>query len=141
MPAGARPRGSRFVKQRAGQVETLMLVRARIEHGLGAGADAPHLGRVVHAKPAALVQAAGMGEDVAAAGFVDVKTNHLLADRALGGDRVKPPPAQELYEFHDPYKDVPHVLSPKTQTRKTLHLNEIMTALPGRRGAGLRPVL
>jgi hypothetical protein len=122
-----------------------MFVRARIEHGLGAGAVAPHLGRVVHAKPAALVQTAGMGEDVAAAGFIDVEADHLLADRALGGDRVKPPPAQQLYEFHDPYKDVSHVPSPKVQTRKTPHLNEIMTALLGRRslrlGARLRPVL
>jgi hypothetical protein len=145
MPTGARRRGSRLVNERAGQVETLMFVRAGIEHGLGAGADAPHLGRVVHAKPAALIQSAGMGEDVAAAGFIDVESNHLLADRTLGGDRVKPPPAQQLYEFNDPYEDVPHVASPKAQTRKTLHLNEIMTALSGRRsvrrGAGLRPVL
>jgi hypothetical protein len=29
-----------------------------------------------------------MGEDVAAAGFIDVELDHLLADRALGGDRV-----------------------------------------------------
>src|SRR5580658_317071 len=95
-----------------------MFVRARIEHGLGAGADAPHLGRVMHAKSAALVQSAGMGEDVAAAGFIDVEADHLLADRALGGDRVKPPPAQQLDELHDPYRDVPHVPPPKAQTKK-----------------------
>jgi hypothetical protein len=118
MLAGARPRGSRLVKQRAGQVEALMFVRARIEHGLGAGADAPHLGRVMHVKSAALVQAAGMGEDVAAAGFVDVKANHLLADRALGGDRVKSPPAQELDELHDPYEEVPHVASSRSSSQE-----------------------
>jgi hypothetical protein len=86
-----------------------------------------------------------MGEDVAAAGFIDVEADHLLADRTLGGDRVKPPPAQQFYEFYNPYRDVPHVPPPKAQANKTLHLNEIMTALPGRRsawrGAGLRPVL
>src|SRR5580704_19651500 len=114
-----------------------MFVRARIEHGLGAGAVAPHLGRVVHAKPAALVQSAGVGEDVAAAGLIDVEADHLLADRTLGGDRVKPPSAQELDaqeldELDDPYRDVRHVPPPKAQTRKYLHLNEIMTALPGR---------
>src|SRR5580698_6027283 len=122
-----------------------MFVRAGIEHGLGAGPDALHLGRVVHAKSAALVQTAGMGEDVAAAGFIDVEADHLLADRALGGDRVKPPPAQELDaqeldELDDPYRDVPHVPPPKAQTRKYPHLNEIMTALlgPAERSAGRR---
>src|ERR1700683_3075 len=122
-----------------------MFVRARIEHGLGTGADALHLGRIVHAKSAALVQSAGMGEDVAAPGFIDVEADHLLADRTLGGDRVKPPPAQQLDELDDPYRDVPHVPPPEAQTRKYLHLNEIMTALLGRRSvrpsAGLRPVL
>jgi hypothetical protein len=122
-----------------------MFVRAGIEHGLGARAVTLHLGRIVHAKSTALVQSARMGEDVAAAGFIDVEANHLLADRTLGGDRVKPPPAQQLYEFHNPYRDVPHVPPPKVQTNKTLHLNEIMTALLGRRSvrpsAGLRPVL
>jgi hypothetical protein len=88
-----------------------MLVRARIEHGAGAGADALHLGRVVLAKSTPLVQAARMREHVAAARFIDVKANHLLADRALGGDRVKSPPAQELDELHDPYGNVPHGLS------------------------------
>jgi hypothetical protein len=107
-----------------------MFVRARIEHGLGAGAVAPHLGRVVHAKSAALVQSAGVGEDVAAAGLIDVEADHLLADRTLGSDRVKPPTAQQLYELYDPYRDVPHVPPPKVQTTKYLHLNEIMTALP-----------
>src|ERR1700734_1182891 len=97
-----------------------MFVRAGIEHGLRAGADTAHLGRVVHAKPAALVQTAGMGEDVAAAGFVDVEADHLLADRALGGDRVKPPAAQELDaqeldELDDPYRDVSHVASSEAQ--------------------------
>jgi hypothetical protein len=122
-----------------------MFVGARIEHGLGAGADTLHLGRVVHAKSAALVQTAGMGEDVAAPGFIDVEADHLLADRALGGDRVKVPPTQQLDEFHNPYRDVPHVPPPKAQTNKTLHLNEIMTALlgrrRGRRGVRFRPVL
>src|SRR5580704_15348315 len=96
-----------------------MFVRAGIEHGLGAGADTLHLGRVVHAKPAALVQTAGMGEDVAAAGFIDVEADHLLADRTLGGDRVKPPPAQQLYELDDPYEDVPHVPSSQSPNKKT----------------------
>src|ERR1700749_4078800 len=108
-----------------------MFVGAGIEHGLGAGPDAPHFGGVVHAKSAALVQTAGVGEDVAAAGLIDVEADHLLADRTLGGDRVKPPAAQELYELYDPYRDVPHVPPPKAQTRKYLHLNEIMTARPG----------
>src|ERR1700735_1791253 len=120
-----------------------MFVGTGIEHGLGAGADAPHLGRVVQAKPAALLYAAGMGEDVAAARFIDVEADHLLADRTLGGDRVKPPPAQQLDELDDPYRDVPHVPPPEAQTRKYLHLNEIMTALLGRRsvrpGAGFAP--
>src|SRR3984885_12181936 len=115
-----------------------MFVRTRIEHGLGAGADTPHLGRVVHAKPAALVQAAGLGEDVAAAGFIDVEADHLLADRTLGGDRMKPPSAQELDaqeldELDDPYRDVPHVASSRSPIKKHLHLTKIMTALPDRR--------
>jgi hypothetical protein len=95
-----------------------MFVRARIEHGLGAGADTLHFGRVVHAKSAALVQTAGMGEDVAAARFIDVEADHLLADRALGGDRVKPPPAQELYELHDPYEEMPHVSSSRSSSQE-----------------------
>jgi hypothetical protein len=86
-----------------------------------------------------------MGEDVAAAGFIDVEADHLLADRTLGSDRVKSLPAQQFYELDDPYEDVPHVPSPKAQIRKTLHLNEIMTALSGRRSgrqaARLYPVL
>jgi hypothetical protein len=97
-----------------------MFVRAGIEHGLGPGADAPHLGRVVHAKPAALVQSARMGEHVAAAGFIDVEANHLLADRTLGGDRVKPLPSEQFYEFYDPYEDVPHVHLPKPKPENTL---------------------
>jgi hypothetical protein len=108
MPAGARWRGSLFVNERVGQLEALMFVRARIEHGQGAGADALHLGRVVLAKSTALVQAARMREYVAAAGLVNVEANHLLADRTLGGDRVKSPPAQQLYELHYPYGNVPH---------------------------------
>jgi hypothetical protein len=59
-----------------------------------------------------------MGEDVAAAGFIDVKADHLLADRALGGDRVKPPPAQELYELHDPYEEMPHVSSSRSSSQE-----------------------
>jgi hypothetical protein len=117
MPTGAPRRGSRLVNERAGQVETLMFVRPGIEHGLGAGADAPHLGRVVHAKSATLVQPAGMGEDVAAAGFIDVEADHLLADRTLGGDRVKPPPAQQLDELHDPYEEMPHVSSSRSSSQ------------------------
>src|SRR6202030_4258349 len=101
-----------------------MFVRARIEHGLGAGAVAPHFGRVVHAKSAALVQSPRMGEDVAAAGFIDVEADHLLADRTLGGDRVKPPSAQEfdaqeLEELDDPYRDVPHVASSRSPIKNT----------------------
>src|SRR6202040_3091041 len=119
MPTGARRRGSRLVSKRAGQVETLMFVRAGIEHGLGAGADTPHLGSVVHAKSAAFVQSPRMGEDVAAAGFIDVEADHLLADRTLGGDRVKPPSAQELEELDDPYRDVPHVASSEVQQENT----------------------
>jgi hypothetical protein len=95
-----------------------MFVRAGIEHGLGAGADTSHLGRVVHIKSAALVQTAGMGEDVAAAGFIDVEADHLLADRTLGGDRVKPPSAQQLYELHDPYEKVPHVSSSRSSNQE-----------------------
>jgi hypothetical protein len=111
MPAGARWRGSRLVNERVGQLEALMLVRARIEHRAGAGADALHLGRVVLAKSTALVQAAGMREYVAAAGLVNVEANHLLADRTLGGDGVKSPPSEQLDEFHNPYGNVPHGLS------------------------------
>jgi hypothetical protein len=77
----------------------------------------------MHAKPAALVQSAGMGEDVAAAGFIDVEANHLLADRTLGGDRVKPTSAQEfdaqeLDELDDPYRDVPHVASSQSPNKE-----------------------
>jgi hypothetical protein len=107
MPAGAQI-GSLFVNERVGQLEALMLVRARIEHRQCAGADAFHLGRVVLAKSTPLVQAARMREHVAAAGLVNVEANHLLADRTLGGDRVKSPPAQQFYEFHNPYGNVPH---------------------------------
>jgi hypothetical protein len=99
-----------------------MFVRAGIEHGLGAGADASHLGRVVHAKSTALVQSAGMGEDVAAAGFIDVEADHLLADRTLGGDRVKPPSAQQLYELRDPYEEVPHVSSSRSSNQENTHI-------------------
>jgi hypothetical protein len=60
-----------------------------------------------------------MGEDVAAARFIDVETDHLLADRTLSGDRVKPPAAQQFYEFYDPYEDVPHVPSSQSPNKKT----------------------
>jgi hypothetical protein len=89
-----------------------------------------------------------MGEDVAAAGFIDVEADHLLADRTLGSDRVKPPSTQELDtqeldELDDPYRDVPHVASSRSPTRKHSHLTKIMTALPGRRSVrrGLHPIL
>jgi hypothetical protein len=143
MPTDARQRGSRLVDERAGQVETLMFVRAGIEHGLGAGAVAPHLGGVVHAKSAALIQAAGMGEDVATAGFVDVEADHLPADRALGGDRVKPLSAQQLYELDDPYRDVPHVVSSRSPNQETpaSEQNYDGASGPPERSAGLRPVL
>jgi hypothetical protein len=111
-------RRSRLVKERERQLEALMLVRARIEHRAGAGADALHLGRVVLAKPAPLVQAARMREHVAAACLVNVEANHLLADRTLGGDRVKSPPSQQLYELHYPYGNVPHGLSSQIQTEE-----------------------
>jgi hypothetical protein len=140
MPTDARRRGSRLVNERAGQVETLMFVRAGIEHGLGAGADTLHLGCVVHAKSAALVQSAGMGEDVAAAGFINVEPNHLLADRALGGDRVKVPPAQQLDELNDPYRDVPHVASSQSpnQENTASERNYDGAFGPAQRSAGCR---
>jgi hypothetical protein len=47
-----------------------------------------------------------------------VEADHLLADRALGGDRVKPPPAQQLYELHDPYEEVPHVASSRSSSQE-----------------------
>jgi hypothetical protein len=94
-----------------------------------------------------------MGEDVAAAGFIDVEADHLLADRTLRGDWVKAQSAQkldaqeldaqELDELDDPYRDVPHVASSRTPIKKHLHSTKIMTALPGRRSVrrGLRPIL
>jgi hypothetical protein len=45
---------------------------------------------------------------VPAAGLVDVKANHLLADRALRDQGMKPPPAEKLEEFQTPYDQVPH---------------------------------
>jgi hypothetical protein len=45
---------------------------------------------------------------VPSAGLVDVKANHLLADRTLGDQGMKPPPAEKLEEFQTPYDQVPH---------------------------------
>src|ERR1700756_1252108 len=93
--------------QRLRRLEALIFVRARVEFRQGAGAQTLDLGGIVHAVARAFVKGARgrtrMREHVAAAGFVVVQADHLVADRAFGIDRMQPPPADELEELDHPY--------------------------------------
>jgi hypothetical protein len=76
----------------------------RVEQFRAPRADALHVGGIVHGQPGARVEVTGVTVYVSAAGLIDVEADHLLADRALRNERVKPPSAQELDELDDPYR-------------------------------------
>jgi hypothetical protein len=69
-----------------------------------------------------------MRHGVPAAGLIDVKANHLLADRALGDQGMKPPSAEKLEELQTPYDQVPHSRCPAIRTSTPPHWNFIEAA-------------
>jgi hypothetical protein len=91
------------------KLEVLTLVRVRIEQLWAPRPDAFHIGRIVHGKPGAFVEFAGVAVHVTAARLVDMESDHLSADRTLRHKRMKPPSSQELDELDDPYRKVRHV--------------------------------
>jgi hypothetical protein len=105
-----------------------MFVGPGIEEHQGAGTEAFEPTDVVFAKAAPLVQAARVSEDMSAARSVDMEVNCLLADRALCEKRVKSPPNQQLYEFHNPYRYMSHG-SPPTRFPGTLDNTSIRPKL------------
>jgi len=90
-------------KQGIGQL-ALVFVGAGIEEHQRAGAETVDPTDVVFAKAAPLVQSARVSEDMSPACSIDMEVNCLLADRTLCEKRVKSPPNQQLYEFHNPYR-------------------------------------
>lgn len=62
----------------------------------------------MHRKPGVLVEIASVGKDVPTTSFVDVKTDHLPADRTLRRQRVETPAAKKLDELNGPYGKEPH---------------------------------
>jgi hypothetical protein len=93
-----------FFEKGVGQFEMLMFVGVRVEKLTAARADALHVGGVVHGKPGAFVKVAGVTVHVPPAGLIHVEPDHLLADRTLRDERVKPPSPQQLDELNDPYR-------------------------------------
>jgi hypothetical protein len=85
-----------------------MFVGAGIEEHQRAGAETFEPTDVVFAKPAPLVQSARVSDDMSPAGSIDMEVNCLLADRTLGEKRVRSPPKEQLYEFHNPYSEMSH---------------------------------
>ena len=98
-----RERGALLFEQIARQLEVLTLAWVRIEQLWATRGDTFHVGGVMRGKPRPFVQHPSMGEHVPAAGFIDVETDDLLADRTLRRQGVKPPPAKQLEELDDPY--------------------------------------
>jgi hypothetical protein len=93
-----------FFEQGIGHLEVLLLVRVRIEQLWASRSDAFHVGRIMHGKPGPRVEFARMGVYVAAACLIDVEPDHLVADRALRHQWMKPPSPKELDELDDPYR-------------------------------------
>jgi hypothetical protein len=93
-----------FFEQGIRQLEVLPLVRMRIEQLWAPRPDAFHVGRVVHGKPRPRVKFACVGVYVAASRLIDVEADHLLADRALRHQRMKPSSPKEFDELNDPYR-------------------------------------
>jgi hypothetical protein len=85
-----------------------MFVGPGIEQHQRAGAEAFDPTNVVLAKAAPFVQSARVSEDMSPARSVDMEVNCLLANRTLGEKRVRSPPKQQLYEFHNPYSEMSH---------------------------------
>jgi hypothetical protein len=56
-----------------------------------------------------LEQGTSVRKGMAASRSVDVKANHLAADRTLDPQRVKSPPTKELKELKNPELQVRHV--------------------------------
>ena len=102
MGDGRRP--DLFLDQGVRQLEMLMFVRVWVEQLSAPRADALHVGGIMCGNPRTFVEFACVAIHVPAAGLVDVEPDHLLADRTLGHERVKPPSPQELNELNDPYR-------------------------------------
>ena len=103
-PFGNTRIGNLVFKQGFGHLETLMFVGVRIEDHERAGAETFDPTDGVFAKAAPFVQSARVSEDMSPACSIDMEVNCLLADRTLCEKRVKSPPNQQLYEFHNPYR-------------------------------------
>jgi hypothetical protein len=85
-----------FFKKGTGQLEALMFIRAGIEVLLTLRPCALGLGGIVYGKSSPLVYCARMRERMSAAGLIDMEADHLAAKGTLCGERVRPPPAEEL---------------------------------------------
>ena len=86
-----------------------MFVWAWIKDHQGTRTDAFDLGDVMNAKVTPFVQSARVRKYVAASGPIDVQLDALTANRALGVKGVRSSPAEQLYKFHKPYRQVLHV--------------------------------
>jgi hypothetical protein len=63
-----------------------------------------------------------MCEQMLPTSSIVVQADHLMADRAFGVERVKPPFSQELYKLDNPYGYIAHgclVARPANQNRIT----------------------
>jgi hypothetical protein len=87
----------------------LVFVGPRIEDHPGTRTETFDFRDIVHAKSAPFVKAAGMGKDVPTARLINVQFDPLTANGTLCPKGVKSPPAQNLYQFHKPYRQVSHV--------------------------------
>jgi hypothetical protein len=88
-----------------------MFIWMRIKDHEGARTDAFDLGHVMNAKVTPFVQSARVCEYVAAPGSIDVQLDALTANGTLGVKGVRSSPAEQLYKFHKPYRQVSHVQS------------------------------
>jgi hypothetical protein len=89
-----------------------MFVWTGIENHPRTRAKTFDFGHIVHAKAAAFVQSAGMGNDVAPARPVDVEFDALVANGALRMKRVKSAPADQFDKLDEPNRYVSHGQQP-----------------------------
>lgn len=82
----------------------LMFVGTRVKDHSSVGAETFDFGDIVHANSATLIKPTCVRNHMAAAGSVDVELDALTTNRTLGVERVRSAPAQQLYEFHKPYR-------------------------------------
>jgi hypothetical protein len=94
------------------QPETNWFSRARIKRFGRAGPSTSDFRYIMNAKERTLVKRTSVGERVLATRLVDMEANHLVADWAFGGNRVKALASRHLGEFAKPNVKLPHGLRP-----------------------------